>query len=230
MNTWDDVTAWLKGIYLSSFYDDDIWTDIRNRTQGQYETCATYVINMESLFNKLKKKPEESERVNTVRERMLPYIQQRLPLEAISTLSDLLKYSRWIEDVQVRTQRLRPPPTGRHLVTEPDFMYNPRRHHRLEAVSVEEEQSVPEIVELQSEASAGPSGVSAVQMVDTVAAGSRRSNNGQCYNCSETGHFANNCPRPRRKYCYRCGLQDETVRTCRNCSGNAQPSRDQATS
>ncbi|KAG5868460.1 hypothetical protein JTB14_012887 [Gonioctena quinquepunctata] len=64
---------------------------ISSRTQGQLEDTATYVINMESLFGKLRNKPIVSKRVKPIRERMLPFIQARLPLGPVYSLSELLR-------------------------------------------------------------------------------------------------------------------------------------------
>ncbi|KAG5884452.1 hypothetical protein JTB14_023195 [Gonioctena quinquepunctata] len=60
---WDDVTYHLKLLYPLIYYDDDIWNDIRSRTQGQLQDTAIYVMNMESIFGKLRDKPMESESV-----------------------------------------------------------------------------------------------------------------------------------------------------------------------
>lgn len=47
-----------------------------------------------------------------------------------------------------------------------------------------------------------------------------------CWNCRLAGHRAVNCSAPRqRTYCFRCGTQGVTVRTCEKCgqrSGNAR--------
>jgi len=40
-----------------------------------------------------------------------------------------------------------------------------------------------------------------------------------CWNCHSTGHRYSNCPLPRdRSYCYGCGHEGVTLRTCPDCS------------
>ncbi|KAG5871689.1 hypothetical protein JTB14_026969 [Gonioctena quinquepunctata] len=237
---WDDVTYHLRLLYLSTYYDDDIWNDIRSRTQGQLEDTATYIINMESLFGKLRNKPMESERVKLVRERMLPFIQARLPLGPIYSLSELLRLGKWIEDVQIHTQRMKPPPTNRNLVTESEFMYNPRRH-RLDAVATEQDcghhgrhRRDAVATELDWDQHEEFMGETDPQIeLAALQQRYRPSQNNKCFNCGKMGHMVRDCQLPKAIRCYRCGTPDRTIRTCEKCSkdsGNEHLGRDQTAS
>jgi hypothetical protein len=47
-----------------------------------------------------------------------------------------------------------------------------------------------------------------------------RTSHSKCWNCGKEGHLYNNCVEKRKRFCYRCGAPDCTVRSCINCSGN----------
>lgn len=42
-----------------------------------------------------------------------------------------------------------------------------------------------------------------------------------CWNCKKRGHTYQDCRQRRSKFCYRCGLPNVTVASCKRCSGNA---------
>lgn len=39
-----------------------------------------------------------------------------------------------------------------------------------------------------------------------------------CWNCGADSHIYGVCPKPRRRFCYRCGYAGVTVRTCPSCT------------
>lgn len=39
-----------------------------------------------------------------------------------------------------------------------------------------------------------------------------------CWNCQKTGHLRQDCTAAQKRFCYRCGQPDVTVRTCPTCS------------
>lgn len=46
-----------------------------------------------------------------------------------------------------------------------------------------------------------------------------------CFNCDDIGHNFQDCPLPRKRFCYKCGSKGVTVSSCPKCTGNI--SRDQ---
>lgn len=126
----------LRGAYLSSEYEEDVWNNIRNRTQGVGERVAIYIAMMENLFNKLSTKPTEETRVRMIKRNLLPDLQRQLSLLHVDTLSDLLDACQQVEDVENRASRIRPPPTNHSLVTERDLMFR-RARPQVSAVAAE---------------------------------------------------------------------------------------------
>lgn len=125
--TWKDLTNKLRETYLSAEYEKDVWQDIRTRTQGVAEKCAIYIAVMQNLFNKLRSKPSENTCLKIIRRNMLPFIQNQLALSTIRTIDQLISKSRQVEDVYLRSLRIKPPPSQPNLVTETDLMYRKPR-------------------------------------------------------------------------------------------------------
>ncbi|XP_074027277.1 uncharacterized protein [Leptinotarsa decemlineata] len=126
--SWDNLVEKLKKDFLPYDYEFDLWEEIRKRTQGSKERVMTFVVAMENLFNKLgPNKPSEEVRVKTIRRNLLPYIQSQLALEAIDSVSDLVRLSRTVEETAIRTQKFCPPPTNYKQMLEPQNL--PTENH-----------------------------------------------------------------------------------------------------
>lgn len=197
LHSWDDLKTKLRATYLSSEYEEDIWCDIRNRTQGQDEKTVIFCAQMRNLFKKLSRPPSEERQLCIIRRNLLPTIQAALALHSINSFSELEAAAREIEGVQLRTQRMRPPPTNPNMVAEPELMY--RRARNISA----------------QVSTAKPASTAATQV-----GGNSNSNRDDvvCWNCKETGHFKGNCTKPLRRHCFRCGKEGETTKTCPHCN------------
>lgn len=208
---WNDLVGLLKAAFLPVEYEEDIWTDIRLRTQGQCEGTVVFVAVMQNLFNKLSDKPNEHTRLRIIRRNLLPHIQSQLALCNFSTINELLAACHRIEDAQVRIERFRQPPTNPNLVTEQGLMYNPRRYR----ATVHSVQSLSGVA------------IGETESLQTAANPTlMRQNPGSlrvvCWNCRQPGHIKRSCPSPLKKHCFRCGEPGVTKQNCPKCSGNAQ--------
>lgn len=206
---WDDLTGLLKEAFLPVEYEEDLWTDIRLRTQGQCERTMAFVAVMQNLFSRLSERPNEHTRLRIIRRNLLPHIQGQLALSNFNTISELLAACQRIEDAQVRAERFKPPPTNPNLVTEQALMYNPRRYrtavHSVQAilgVAAGEAESLP---------------------TASASAPVRHSSRVVCWNCRQTGHVKRSCPNPPTRHCFGCGEPGVIRQSCPRCSGNAQP-------
>lgn len=206
VTSWDCLLSRLKATYLSSEYEEDIWSDIRNRTQGPQEKTAIFISMMENLFGKLERRPSEQTRLRIIRRNLAPYLQNQLSLHNFTTISELRVACRSVEDVHDRAQRLKPPPSDPRHVAEPDLMYRPSRNSNVVRISSLTSPSAGEGV------ATGPST-------------GRYSNTAglTCWNCRNQGHTRRECHQPILKRCFRCGRQGFTVATCPDCGGGTRP-------
>lgn len=204
-HTWDDLVRLLKTAFLPGEYEEDIWADIRARTQGQHERTTAYIAVMQNLFNKLSEKPSEQTKLRIIRRNLLPYIQSQLALLDCTTISELSTACQRVEDAQARIERFKPPPTNPSLVTEQDLMYNPRRC----------KQQVSAVVAPQGTHSSqtGLSGSPSTARTGSTAQ--------HCWNCGQKGHMKRDCTRPRSRHCFSCGEPNVTKASCPKCAGNA---------
>lgn len=202
IRTWEELKTKLRETYLSSESEEEIWCDIRNRTQGPNEKTAIFCAHMKNLFRKLSQPPNEDTKLRIIRRNLLPFIQNQLALQHFNTTEELESAARIVEDVQVRTQRMRPPPTNSHLVAEPECMYQRPRNSSVHVVT------------------------GAATSATLSAPGGDRSSQVTCWNCQRVGHFKGECTEPFRRHCFRCGRPDVTTQTCPVCrrSGNGAPS------
>lgn len=204
LHTWDDLVSSLKTAFLPGQYEEDIWADIRTRTQGQYERATAYISVMQNLFNKLSKKPSEMTKLRVVRRNLLPYIQMQLALTDCDSISELTVACQRIEDAQARIERFKPPPTNPNLVTEQELMYSPRKGR----------QQVGAVV-----ATALPHSGQAFPCSNSPAP--IKPSDQICWNCRQRGHFKRSCTQARAKHCFGCGEPNVTKAMCPRCSGNA---------
>lgn len=205
-HSWDNLVAMLRSAFLPGGYEEDLWSDIRARTQGQSERATTYVSVMQNLFNKLTERPNEQTRLQIIRRNLLPHIQGQLALMDFSNLSDLTVACQRVEDTQTRMDRFKPPPTNPMVVTERELMYNPRRYRQ--QVNTVDVPPTPSASQTRVPEQPQP----------TPSVAQRLS----CWNCRQFGHLKRDCTQRRSntKHCFGCGNPNYTRATCPRCSGN----------
>lgn len=219
--TWDDLVHQLKILYLSDDYEECIMETIRNRFQRTGEKSAIYIAVMENYYNQLSQKPSESERLVTIRRRLLPYLQNKLVMHErnITTITDLTTAVRHIENTFSHTQKLRTHTDrngGNRRVGDPvHTLYT-------EDPDVDFPDDAPGTSTSQTQALALTEPPSALPIPDTstLSRVQQPTRVIKCYNCNQAGHHRINCPQPRVIRCYKCNTPNYTVRTCPNCSGN----------
>lgn len=195
--SWDDLLRQLKDAFQPYDYDNSLWDELRRRTQGAQEKVVVYVAAMECLFRKLSTPAEEHVRLSLISRNLLPAIQIQLSLLQVKSVRELTAAARAIEETAARADRFCPPPTNYRQLLEPELAY-----HK-------------------------PSQSSALMSIDSdlsthcQAVQDNRTSRVVCWNCDQAGHTFRACSRPRRKFCFRCGRQNETTQSCPTCSGNA---------
>ncbi|KAK4885930.1 hypothetical protein RN001_002201 [Aquatica leii] len=101
----------LRRTFLPCDYENSLWDEIRNRTQGDNEPVAIYIAIMENLFKRFSSVPSEITRLSVIKGNLQPYLQSQLTLQLICSISELTRTCRLLEDSQVRTNKFKPPPT-----------------------------------------------------------------------------------------------------------------------
>lgn len=120
-NDWDEVVQKLKSDFLPYFYEQDLLTEIQNRTMGNNERVTLYIASMEGLYQKLSTLPDEKMRVDQIRRNLLPYYINQLALLEINTISELSNLCKKLEESRSWSDRYKAPPAKRFGLLEPDL-------------------------------------------------------------------------------------------------------------
>lgn len=215
-HTWEALVEMLRIAFLPGEYDEDVWADIRSRTQGLHERATTFVAVMQNLFHKLSEVPGEQTRLRIIRRNLLPYIQSQLALTDCDTIAELTVACQRVEDAQARIARFKPPPTNPALVMERELMYNPRQHrHQVTTIDTPRSTDPGPTPLLGNLNQASSSTQPVTRGVQTLT----------CWNCRQRGHLRRDCRQPRARYCFGCGHPDVTRATCPRCQGNGPVAR-----
>ncbi|KAK4885622.1 hypothetical protein RN001_001893 [Aquatica leii] len=111
VHNWNELEHALRRTFLPCDYENSLWDEIRNRTQGDNEPVAIYIAIMENLFKRFSSVPSEITRLSVIKGNLQPYLQSQLTLQLICSISELTRTCRLLEDSQVRTNKFKPPPT-----------------------------------------------------------------------------------------------------------------------
>lgn len=196
--TWDELVDQLREAFQPHDYEFSLWEEIRKRTQGSQERVINYVAVMENLFKKLSNRPSEDMRIQLIKRNMLPHIQSHLALQKISSLSELIRFAKTIEETEWRIQRFCPPPTTTRHLLEPELAYR-RVTQAASRVETLDQAKTSEML-ASTEVKSSP----------------------MCWNCNESGHRFRKCNKPKRVFCFKCGKDKVTTNSCPNCTKNSK--------
>lgn len=197
-NNWDELISAIKTELLPSEYDDQLWNEIKKRTQGKNESISIYISVMETLFKRLTVYPEEQKRIKIIREGLLPDFQILLALTDIFTIEELKIKGRRIEEINWSKNNYVPPPRKSELI-EPNLAYV--------------ESATSSVASFDNQRPCQ-------RKVNTILSASKHIT---CFNCKEKNHTFRNCTLPKNKFCFKCGESNCTIKTCKKCSKNPPP-------
>lgn len=120
-NNWDEVVQKLKSDFLPYFYEQDLLTEIQNRTMGNNERVTLYISSMECLFRRLAILPDEKTRVDQIRRNLLPFYINQLALIEIDNICHLSTLCKKLEESRSWSDRYKTPPTRKFGLLEPDL-------------------------------------------------------------------------------------------------------------
>ncbi|KAK9731669.1 Zinc knuckle [Popillia japonica] len=122
VSCWDELVVALREEFQAPDYDEQLFDEIRKRTQGPNESIGVYVSTMASLFSRLSIKVPEGNRIKIMVKNLSPFYQSQLGLVEIKSVEELLSVGRKLEWRKTCAERYVPPPR-RQQSMEPDLAY-----------------------------------------------------------------------------------------------------------
>lgn len=119
---WDSLIKLMKDEFVPHNFSDKLWNQILNRTQGSDEPIGIYVAAMSQLFDRMQVSVPDSLRLKVLRNNILPFYQERLVLQEVSTPFELINLCRRLEETRIRVGEFKPPQRG-IVYLEPDLDY-----------------------------------------------------------------------------------------------------------
>jgi len=189
--TWAELSASMKQYFKDHNTDTDLKNSIRNRKQRNNESFESYLEAILSIADRIRNPMSEEELVSTIMLNLHPDVRLELLHFDIKTISELRRVCKRRENFFSEINTKYPnykAPSQRARIAEVDFDDTPQR-----------DSSVSEAIALPS--------VDAIAKKDVV-----------CWNCDEANHTYKTCVKPRRVFCYRCGLLAHFLPTCPRCN------------
>ncbi|XP_074033256.1 uncharacterized protein [Leptinotarsa decemlineata] len=116
---WESLVELMRQQFLPPNFDRDLFDDIKRRTQGPKESIGMYVASMKSLFNKMRNPVAEEVQLSMILERVDPYYQPFLAFQEITSIVDLLKICRVLDEKRdIAKSYIPPPPRNKSLIPE----------------------------------------------------------------------------------------------------------------
>lgn len=190
VRTWPELVHCLKRDFLPVDYEDDLWNEIRSRTQGPSENVLIYIISVEAMFSRLSTRPPELEIIRQIRRNLNPYFAEKLVLTESQSLRHLKDVCRSVQELKTRTEKYQPPPVKKLGLLEPD----------LACLSLSDSPSITKSGAQVIDSSSNPT-LSAIM----------------CWNCHCTGHSHRECVAPKTIFCYKCGTPGNYSSSCASC-------------
>lgn len=187
IHSWDEFVLLLRQEYEPHDYEIELWDEIRNRTQGPDETVGTYFACMVNLFSRLPTVVSEAQRLQVLRRNIAPYYIRAVGLTPINSVDELRSVCKQLETNRLMAEKFQPPPVNRRNLLEPDLSYQ------------------------------GRSRTSNVNVSEIRTSRNDTRTDARCWNCNSPDHRHRDCTRARKRFCYGCGLDNQTKTTCPRC-------------
>lgn len=195
ISDWPSLVKLLREEFLPPHNNEKLLSEIKKRTQNPDEPIGIYLSIMQSLFNRLTCTISEAAKVDIIKRNILPFFQTQLALIEISTIEQLRKLCKQLENTRCAVELYAPPPRRSLNTMEPDLAY----------VGVSDELSYCN--ELKDD-----------NFSNVPTTGKAVNNHLVCFNCNKPGHKAIGCLEPHKKICYKCRKPGFTTKTCPQCN------------
>lgn len=227
MNNWDSLVEALKREFLPADYVDHIWEQIRNRRQERSEPIHVFVAAMENLFAHLGQYVAESTKVKYIRKNLSPFYINQLALINLVSTSDIIANCRKIDEAYQlananKFKRLSISDNKAISGTNNSFEESAIEGHSSNAPVCSNTGARTKTYSRSSFSKSSPRAKEGPisNKNSNLSKPSSHSNSAlKCFNCGQPNHAFKHCLARRRRFCYRCGKSDVTLREC-SCSKN----------
>lgn len=207
---WDSLVDAMREEFQGPDYDKRLFEEIKHRTQGENESIGSYVAAMNGLFSRLQQTIPKEVKLKILLDNIAPYYQPHLAFRSITSVVELLSLCRKLDEKRMLANSYVPPPRKSKCL-EPDLAYadtsSTASTSRSGDANFQDQPTNPK--HFRKQQGNKPS--------NCAVADRSRSSTFKCWNCNGGGHLSVNCPEPQKRYCYRCGHPDVTLRSCPKC-------------
>lgn len=188
VQTWEDLRDEFKREYLSAYHTDDLFDELRKRTQHSTESIGVYLAIMSSYFNRLGCPIPEEAKVSIILKNLHPFYQDRLRDPLPRTIDELRTVCRLMEDRRDAINSYIEPTSRRGNILERDLAF----------------------VDVQT--------IQQLDRLDVATTSSDKGKSIVCFRCKKPGHRAIGCTLPKVVRCFKCDEEGYTIRTCPKCN------------
>lgn len=98
---WDALIQILRRDFLPTDYDEVLWEQIKDRTQGKHERVTIFIAVLENLFSRLAVPCSEEVKIKFIKRNLLACYSSALALVDIPTVETLSELCRKVEDANI---------------------------------------------------------------------------------------------------------------------------------
>lgn len=120
--TWHELCDGLREEFQSPFYTEQLFEEIKRRTQGKDESIGMYLAKMSTLFSRLGASLREDTKINILLRNINPYFQAQLGQTKVTSVEHLKVLCKKLETVKASIDQFVPPPSKARSL-EPELAY-----------------------------------------------------------------------------------------------------------
>lgn len=210
VSDWDSLIIQLKKDFLPPDIDEDLWDQIKSNKQRKNERVTIFIAQMENLFSRLTRPPNEFTKIKYIKQNILPEYASHLALVEVDQVSQLQDIVKKLEDVSFIKSRNSVQPNRYKEVKE--VAANNSQFSRSNKKSFQKNQSFKNKFNYDKSDNSHPS-------TSKVTANTKEKSI-VCWNCGEPNHVFSACLIKRKTFCYKCGSTGVKSKDCKNCSKN----------
>lgn len=207
VSDWESLIIQLKKDFLPPDIDEDLWEQIKSYKQKKHERVTIFIAQMENLFSRLTRPPNEHTKIKYIKQNLLPEYISHLALVEVDQVSQLQDIVKKLEDVNLIKSRNSVQPYKYKEVKE----VAANSQYKSNEKTTQKNQNYKQKYNTNNKNSQ-PS----TSKVNT----NPKDKKIICWNCGEPNHIFSACLLKRKVFCYKCGSTGVKSKECQNCSKN----------